>query len=64
MIAVHDRHKASPESQLEADAAMPQTAYLTMLLSGAAPVQCAVQLKLSYVSCIAHSLIGGLAGHF
>ena len=43
MVALHDRHKASPESQLELDASMPRAAYLTMLLSGEAPVLWTVQ---------------------
>ena len=43
MAALHDRHKASPESQLEPDASMLRAAYLTMLLSGEALAQWTVQ---------------------
>ena len=52
MVALHDRHKASPESQLEAEASMLQAAYLVMLLSGEAPALCEAQAKFKHVSCI------------
>lgn len=54
MVALHDRHKASPESRFEADTLIPQAAYLTMLLSGEALVLCSVHWTLRHVSCISH----------
>ena len=53
MAALHDRHKASTESQLEPDASKARAAYLTMLLSGEALVlrtvqrNCTLQLSLT-----------------
>ena len=54
MVAPHERHKASPQSQLEANTLMPQAAYLTMVLSGEALMLCSVQWKFRHVSCIFH----------